>query len=89
METTINIFLVDDNLFSLATYEQGLEKLGYTNVSQFFNGTNYLDNLHQRPNIVFLDYNMDDLSGLQVLQKIRRFDPNIFVVFVSAQRTSS
>ena|SRR6218665_2609166 len=85
METATKIFLVDDNLFSLAMYEQGLENLGYTNVFQFYNGTNCLDNLHQRPNIVFLDYNMDDLSGLQVLEKIRRFDPNIFVVIVSAQ----
>ncbi len=85
METTTKIFLVDDNLFSLSLYQQGLTNLGYTDVSLFYNGTHCVDNLHQRPNIVFLDYNMDDLSGLQVLEKIRRFDPNIFVVIVSAQ----
>ncbi len=85
METTTKIFLVDDNMFSLSIYQQGLENLGYNNVSLFFDGVNCIDNLHQKPEIIFLDYNMDGMSGLEVLQKIRRYDPNIFVVIVSAQ----
>jgi DNA-binding NtrC family response regulator len=85
METRTKIFLVDDNVFSLSIYQQGLENLGYTDLSLFFDGTHCVDNLHQKPNIVFLDYNMDDMSGLEVLEKIRRYDPDIFVVIVSAQ----
>jgi len=85
METTTKIFLVDDNVFSLSIYQQGLENLGYKDVSLFFDGTHCIDNLHQKPTIVFLDYNMDDMSGLEVLDKIRRNDPDIFVVIVSAQ----
>ncbi len=85
MENSVNIFLVDDDLFSLNIYRQGLENLGYQKVSLFLNGTICLNNLNQKPNIIFLDHNMDDLTGFEVLKKIKRVDPNVFVVIVSAQ----
>lgn len=85
MENSVNIFLVDDDLFSLNIYRQGLENLGYHKVSLFLNGTICLNNLNQKPDIIFLDHNMDDLTGFEVLKKIKRVDPNVFVVIVSAQ----
>lgn len=85
MENSVSIFLVDDDLFSLNIYRQGLENLGYQKVSLFLNGTICLNNLNQKPDIIFLDHNMDDLTGFEVLKKIKRYDPNVFVVIVSAQ----
>jgi len=85
MENSVRIFLVDDDLFSLNIYRQGLENLGYHKVSLFLNGTICLNNLNQKPDIIFLDHNMDDLTGFEVLKKIKRVDPNVFVVIVSAQ----
>lgn len=85
MENSVSIFLVDDDLFSLNIYRQGLENLGYQKVSLFLNGTICLNNLNQKPDIIFLDHNMDDLTGFEVLKKIKRYDHNVFVVIVSAQ----
>lgn len=85
MENSVNIFLVDDDLFSLNIYRQGLENLGYQKVLLFLNGTICLNNLNKKPDIIFLDHNMDDLTGFEVLKKIKRVDPNVFVVIVSAQ----
>lgn len=87
MDKTTKIFLVDDDLFSLNVYRQNLENLGYKDVSLFLNGTICLNNLHQKPTIVFLDHNMDDLNGFEVLKKIKRYDPNIYVVIISAQES--
>jgi DNA-binding NtrC family response regulator len=42
-----------------------------------------------QPDVIFLDYNMDNLNGLDILKKIKRFDPNIMVFFVSGQETIS
>ena len=85
MEKAINIFLVDDDLFSLNIFRQGLENIGYENISLFLNGIICLNNLSQKPDVIFLDHNMDDLTGFEVLKKIKRVDPNIFVIMVSAQ----
>lgn len=85
METQPKIFLVDDDLFSLTLYRQNLENLGFQDICLFLNGTVCLNNLNKKPNIIFLDHNMDDLNGFDVLKKIKRVDPNIFVIIVSAQ----
>lgn len=80
------IFLVDDNLFSLNLYQKSLEIEGYTNVSLFTNGSLCLNNLHHQPDIIFLDHNMDeDMNGFEVLKKIKRVNPDICVIMVSAQ----
>jgi len=41
--------------------------------------------IHQLPKIVFLDHQMDVYSGYETLRKIKRHNPNIFVVMISAQ----
>ena len=40
---------------------------------------------HQRPAIIFLDYTMEEMNGIDVLQSIKTFDDNINVVFISGQ----
>ncbi|SFC66900.1 Response regulator receiver domain-containing protein [Flexibacter flexilis DSM 6793] len=86
MRTVENkIFLVDDDVFHLELMEHILHNFGYTDVHKYENGVSCLDNIHHNPQIVFLDHNMDIYSGYEVLRKIKRQNPNIFVVMVSAQ----
>lgn len=81
----LKIFLVDDDLFSLNMYQQHLLNLGYDDVVTFANGTDCLHALTQQPDIIFLDHTMDVLNGLEILKKIKRFNPDIYVVFLSGQ----
>jgi len=83
--TEFKIFLVDDDAFSLALYEQTLRSIGCSNISTFDNGTNCLNALIEKPQVIFLDHNMDHISGFEVLKKIKYFDPSIYVVMVSGQ----
>lgn len=83
--TKFKIFLVDDDGFTLAMYEQHLVNLGYEDVQTFTSGSEALSALAEVPQVVFLDYNMDNLSGFDVLKKIKRYNPNIYVVMVSGQ----
>ena len=87
MKKDFKIFLVDDDLFSLNYNHRELENLGYEKISLYLNGTACLNNLHLKPDIVFLDHNMDTMTGFEVLKKIKRFDPEINVVILSAQET--
>lgn len=87
MEPTqrFRIFLVDDDVFSLNLTEQHIRNLGYNDVNTFESGTACLNSLDQKPDIIFLDHNMDTLTGFEVLKKIKRSNPNIYVVMLSAQ----
>lgn len=87
METinSLKIFLVDDDLFSLGLYEQHLKNQGVEDITTFDNGTACLNCLTQQPDVIFLDHSMDILNGVEVLRKIKRFNPNIQVVFISGQ----
>jgi len=84
-ETPTKIFLADDNVISLNLFAHHIRSLGYADVSTFTNGSDCLDNLHQRPDVIFLDHNMDDLTGFEVLKKIKRHSPNAYVIMLSAQ----
>lgn len=80
-----HIFLVDDDQFYLSIFEKRLLNKGYQVISSFTNGVDCLNALGEKPDVIFLDHNMDTFSGYEVLKKIKRFDPNIFVVMVSGQ----
>ena len=81
----MRIFLVDDDVFCLNLYQQFLNKLGYDQISCFNGGKECLENLEKHPDIIFLDYYMEDINGIDVLQSIKAFDDDITVVFISGQ----
>ena len=83
----MRIFLVDDDAFCMNMYKQHLNSLGYYDVVSFNNGPDCLNNLGLKPDVIFLDHGMDYLTGLEVLKKIRAYNPDIYVVFLSGQAT--
>lgn len=78
------IFIVDDDPYWTAILSQILIDLGYANIKTFSNGKDCIDNLHLNPALVFLDYQMDDLNGIDVLKKVKSYFPGIGVVFCTA-----
>jgi DNA-binding NtrC family response regulator len=87
METInpMKIFLVDDDMFCLNMYKQHLDNLNYKNVTCFDSGEICLENLADLPDVIFLDHDMDSITGLEVLKKIKQFNPAIFVVLLSGK----
>jgi polysaccharide export outer membrane protein len=79
------VFVVDDDRFHLEIMEQLLKNNGVEEVTLFETGMDCLSEIHQNPHIVFLDHQMDVYSGYETLRKIKRHNPNIFVVMVSGQ----
>jgi DNA-binding NtrC family response regulator len=51
----------------------------------FTTGKECINNLHKNPSVITLDYSLPDMPGEQVLEHIKRHDPNINVIIVSAQ----
>jgi DNA-binding NtrC family response regulator len=80
-----SVFLVDDDPFFLSLLERLLHNCGYSKITTFESGTAFLNSLEKKPDIILLDYNMDSMNGLETLKKIKRFNPNALVVFISGQ----
>ena len=85
-QNPFKIFIVDDDAFCVNMHEQYLLNLNYNTISCFSNGNDCLNNLNQNPDVIFLDYNMDGITGLEVLKKIKRYNPSIYVIMVSGQQ---
>ncbi len=83
------LFLVDDDKFIAEMFKQHITTLGFKDVTIFSDGSDALTAMIDNPEIIFLDYNMDTLNGFETLKKIKRFNPNIFVVMVSGQEDMS
>jgi DNA-binding NtrC family response regulator len=82
---SILIFLVDDNTVCLTLYKNDLSKLGYDHVMEFKNADDLLGGLKLEPKIIFLDYNLGDSNGVELLKKIKSINLNTLVVFISGQ----
>ncbi|MFV0604782.1 MAG: response regulator [Niabella sp.] len=78
------IFIVDDDPFWCRLLEKMLLNFEFTKILSFQNGTACIERLHLNPALVFLDHQMEDLNGLEVLQRIKEYYPGIGVVFCTA-----
>jgi len=78
------IFIVDDDPFWMAILREILSAQGYKEILEYSNGSECVAHLHLNPSLVFLDYQMDDMNGLEVLQKIKDHYPGISVIFCTA-----
>ena len=54
-------------------------------VSLFQSGKEFLKHLHQKPDLITLDYSLPDMTGQEILKRIVEFDKDLPVVIVSGQ----
>jgi DNA-binding NtrC family response regulator len=86
MTKNTKFFIVDDDPFSRMLYRQHLLNLGYKDNMVFESGDACIDKLNLQPDIVLLDYDMRPYNGLQVLQIIKKYNPNIQLLIISSSR---
>lgn len=89
-ENKIRIFLVDDDALFLKSLEiEFLENADFT-IETYATGELCLENLSHNPDVIILDYLLDGIdntamNGIDTLDNIKSFDPDIPVVMLSAQ----
>lgn len=84
--SNIKIFVVEDEkVFQEMLVFHIEDQLGYE-VEAFSDGAQLLLNLYKNPDIVLLDYHLEDQSGLEVLKQIKAINPEIHVLLVSGQK---
>lgn len=87
MDEPIKILIVDDDEMYRHTYALILAENGY-NVTAAVNGEKGLEQLFRgHYSIVFVDYRMPDMDGVEFLRRAKAFDASIDVVLITAFAT--
>ena len=82
----LKVFIVDDDNYCRELLHNILLTQGFSDIRQFDNGVDCIKNLSCQPDIVFVDYNMDPLNGLDVLKTAKLLCPETIFMMVSAQK---
>ena len=81
------IFLVDDDYFLTATLEKVLNNVGYKNIEIYPSGKGCMKFIKNNPEIVFLDYQMNDMDGIEVLKRIKGYSEDIQIIFTTSMES--
>lgn len=79
------IFVVEDNKSYSKIVEHHLKNNGYENLMTFTSGEDCLNELDSKPDIIIQDYKLQGISGLNVLQRVKKIYPFTEFIFLSAQ----
>jgi DNA-binding NarL/FixJ family response regulator len=84
------IFIVDDNEMFAQMLSDHLSETPKYKVSIFPTGEDCINNLFQNPELIILDYYLNDVSkeaadGLEILSEIKKYNERIQVIMLSSQ----
>ncbi|MCF8235173.1 MAG: sigma-54 dependent transcriptional regulator [Bacteroidales bacterium] len=79
------IFIVEDDELYGAMLKHHLSLNPDNEVHLFTTGSELLKNMYKHPSMISLDYRLPDMSGMEVLTRIKEHDSDVPVVIVSGQ----
>ncbi|MEL6193766.1 MAG: response regulator, partial [Bacteroidota bacterium] len=84
-QQALSVFVVEDDEWYRELLAYNLELNPDYQITKFETGTDCIQALNQRPDIITLDYRLPDMEGSEVLKRIKEFDPEIEVIIISEQ----
>ena len=89
-EEKIKLFLVDDDALFLKNLEIEFLEHADFEIETYPTGESCIENLTHFPDVIILDYKLDGihknaLNGIDTLDKIKAYNPDIPVVMLSSQ----
>jgi len=82
----MNILLVDDSSTTRLIAKKTLASLGFDSVFEAPDGASALKTFTEKPiDVVFTDWNMPVMDGLELLKQIRALDANVPVIMVTTE----
>jgi len=86
----IKLFLVDDDALFLKSLEIEFLQFADFDIETYSTGELCIENLSHYPDVIILDYHLDGIdknamNGVQTLDSIKAFNPDIPVVMLSSQ----
>jgi len=79
------VLIVDDAAFMRMSIRTIIQEAGFEVVGEAANGLEGVIKYKElKPDLVTMDITMPDMSGLEALEAIMKFDPNAKVIMISA-----
>ena len=78
------VFIVEDNAMYAAMMQQALSEENYE-MKVFETGQSLLEALNEGPDIVTIDYMLPDMTGMEVLNKVKEHNSETPCIFLSGQ----
>jgi two-component system, NtrC family, response regulator AtoC len=85
----LKIFIVEDDSIYGKMLKYHLSLNPDNEVHLFDTGTEFLKNIYKNPSIISLDFRLPDISGFDVIKKIKEFNPDLPIIIVSGQEDVS
>lgn len=82
----IKVFVVDDDPVYSMMIGETLKRHELLEFSYFTNAEDCVSSLHEGPKIITIDFHLPDANGLELLEKIRKFDTGIYTILISGQK---
>lgn len=79
------IFVVEDNQMYNKLVVSYLKTNKFTNIESYLSGEEAIKNMHKNPDIVIQDYLLEGMTGIEVLIKAKKTNPNVEFIFLSGQ----
>ncbi len=83
MTDNFNVFVVDDDNFYSDKLQYHLTLNPDVTVTKYSNAREFLKHMDMNPDAVMLDSSLPDMSGINVLKKIREYNSSVPVVMIS------
>lgn len=80
------VLVIDDDPLIISTVSDRLEREGYA-VVEAADGQTGVERFRQGVDVVLLDYSLPDMSGQEVLRRMRMEDPEVPVIMMTAHGT--
>ena len=86
-----HIFIVDDNEMFNNMLKDYLSQNPALKITSYGTGEDCLENLYQNPDVIILDYNLNDIykeaaNGLEILEEIKKHNNPLHVIMLSSQK---
>jgi DNA-binding NtrC family response regulator len=82
---SLKIFILEDDVWYGSMLNHYLSLNPDYEVRRFESSKEFFSHLHEKPDVVTLDYSLPDMDGGEVLKKIREVHPDIQVIIISGQ----
>lgn len=88
-QNSLKVFILEDDTWYGSMLQHYLSLNPDYEVKRFESSKDFFSHLHEKPDVVTLDYSLPDMDGGEVLKKIKGVHPDIQVLIISGQEDVS